>query len=178
MLAREVGVDERTLRRAVNEGTLRAERPTPRRLRMSAAEKRYVRRRWRLLATLREALRTEPNVRLAVLFGSAARGEDAPGSDVDLLVEMEDSALGRVADLGAKLEALLGRRVDVVTREQAEAAPHLLADAAAEGRAIVDREGHWPRLRGELDSLRRRARRRDRRRTREALAGIERMLAG
>ncbi len=167
MLAREVGVNERTLRRAVNEGTLRAERPTPRRLRISAAEKQYVRRSWRLLAALREALRTEPNVRLAVLFGSAARGEGAPGSDVDVLVEMEDSSLGRVADLGAKLEALLGRRVDVVTREEAEAAPHLLADAAGEGRPIVDREGRWPQLRGELDSLRRRARRSDRRRSKE-----------
>lgn len=177
ILAEEVGVSERTLRRAVNEGSLRAQRPTPRRLRISAAERQYVRRSWPLLADLRQALRTEPNVRLALLFGSTARGEDAPQSDVDILVEMRDPSLERVADLSTKLEALLGRRVDVVTREEAEASPHLLAEAAVDGRVLVDREGSWPELRGEADALAQRARRQDRRRSREALAGIDRLLA-
>lgn len=176
-LADEVGVDERTLRRAVNEGTLRAKRPTPRRLRISPAERQYVRHSWPLLAGLRQALRTEHNVRLALLFGSTARGEDTPQSDVDVLVEMRDPSLARVADLSMKLEALLGRRVDVVTREEAEASPSLLAEAVADGRVLVDREGSWPALRGEADALARRARRQDRRRSREALAGIDRLLA-
>jgi AraC-like DNA-binding protein len=66
-LAEEVGVNERTLRRAVNEGTLQARRPTPRRLQISAAERQYIRRSWPLLADLRQALRTEHNVRLALL---------------------------------------------------------------------------------------------------------------
>ncbi len=176
-LADEVGVNERTLRRAVNEGALRAKRPTPRRLQISAAERQYVRRSWPLLADLRQALRTEHNVRLALMFGSTARGEDGPQSDVDVLVEMRDPSLRRVADLGMKLEALLGRHVDVVTREEAETSPHLLAEAAVDGRVLVDRDGSWPELRDEADTLARRARRRDRRRTREALAGIDRLLA-
>lgn len=50
------------------------------------------------------------------VFGSVARGEADAASDVDFLVEMED---GRsLLDLGGmqtELEALLGRRVDVVT---------------------------------------------------------------
>ncbi|MCS4143802.1 hypothetical protein GGP53_000735 [Salinibacter ruber] len=50
------------------------------------------------------------------LFGSVARGEDRPDSDLDLLVRMEDgrSLLDHVA-LEQDLEDLLGRDVDVVT---------------------------------------------------------------
>ena len=53
------------------------------------------------------------NVRV---FGSAARGEAGPSSDIDLLVELESgrSLLDHVA-LVQDLEALLGRRVDMVT---------------------------------------------------------------
>lgn len=53
------------------------------------------------------------NVRL---FGSVARGEDQPDSDLDLLVEMEPgrSLLDHIA-LKQDLEDLLGREVDVVT---------------------------------------------------------------
>jgi len=58
-LAEQVGVSERTLRRAFNEGTLRAERPTPRKLKLGSNEKRYLLRSWKLLAALREALLTD-----------------------------------------------------------------------------------------------------------------------
>lgn len=177
LLAEQIGANERTLRRALNQGTLRAKRPTPRRLNLSAAEKQYIRRSWPLLAALRAALRTEPNVSFALLFGSAARGEDAPHSDLDLLVEMRDPALERVVDLGAKLEGLLGRRVDVVPIGDAEANPWLLADAVAEGRVLVDRDGRWPELDDRKDALMRRGQQRDRRRAGEALAGIDRFLA-
>ena len=53
------------------------------------------------------------NVRV---FGSMARGEAGPDSDVDLLVDLapDRSLLDHVA-LQADLEALLGRKVDVVT---------------------------------------------------------------
>lgn len=176
-LASEVGISERTLRRAINQGALRAKRPTPRKLDISAAERQYVRRSWPLLAKLREALRTEQNVRFALLFGSAARGEDLPESDVDVLVDMRDQSLERVINLGVKLEAELGRRVDVVTRGEAESNPHLLAEAATDGRVLIDREARWADLRGRATELRRRARRRDRDRTRAALDGIDSLLA-
>ena len=53
------------------------------------------------------------NVRV---FGSVARGEAGPGSDIDLLVTLEDhrSLLDLVA-LWQDLEDLLGCEVDVVT---------------------------------------------------------------
>lgn len=177
LLATQLDVNERTLRRAVNQGVLRAKRPSPRRLEIPIAEKRYVRHAWPLLASLRAALRTEENVCFALLFGSAARGDDTPRSDVDLLVEMRDDSLERVADLSAKLEGLVGRRVDVVPIRSAEAIPGLLADAIAEGRVLVDRGGCWGGLRKRESTLRRDALRGDKRRREAALAGIDRMLA-
>lgn len=177
LLAAQVGANERTLRRALNEGTLRAERPTPRKLKMDAAEKQYLRGSWKLLATLREALRTEQNLRFALLFGSAARGDGTASSDIDLLVEMRDSSLVRVADLGEKLEALLGRRVDIVALDEARGNPLLLAQALGEGRVLVDRGDRWPPLQDEADVLAKRARDGARRARKSALDGIDRMLA-
>ncbi|MBO0770838.1 MAG: helix-turn-helix domain-containing protein [Actinobacteria bacterium] len=53
------------------------------------------------------------NVRV---FGSIARGEDTPDSDVDLLVSFQPGAsLLDQAGLIADLEELLGRHVDVVS---------------------------------------------------------------
>jgi len=178
ILARQIGANERTLRRAFNEGTLRAERPTPRKLELEPAEQSYLRRSWGLLAALRSALRTEQNVRFALLFGSTARGDGGASSDVDLLVAMRDPSLVRVADLGAKLETLLDRRVDIVTLDEARENLQLLAQAVGEGRVLVDREGRWRTLGNEADALRRSAQNEARRAKSRALAGIDRMVAG
>lgn len=162
-LADEVGVNERTLRRAVNEGTLHGNRISPRKLKLPVAEKEYIRKHWALLAQLREALRTESNVRFALLFGSTARGDDTEESDVDLLVEMRDDSFMRTIDLALKLQPILGKEVQVLTFEEAESNPLLLAEAAREGRVIVDREDRWPQFSGERKSFERRARARYRR---------------
>ena len=53
----------------------------------------------------------------AAVFGSAARGEAAPSSDVDFLVEFEDDrTLLDLSGLVIDLREALGRNVDVVTR--------------------------------------------------------------
>lgn len=50
------------------------------------------------------------------LFGSVARGEDRPGSDVDILVEFKGRAtFDRYMDTKFYLEELLGCNVDLVT---------------------------------------------------------------
>ena len=49
------------------------------------------------------------------VFGSVARGEDRPDSDVDLLAELpQGMSLFGLARLQAELEAILGTRVDLV----------------------------------------------------------------
>jgi predicted nucleotidyltransferase/DNA-binding XRE family transcriptional regulator len=49
------------------------------------------------------------------VFGSVARGEDRPDSDVDLLAELPPGmSLFGLARLQAELEAILGSRVDLV----------------------------------------------------------------
>jgi predicted nucleotidyltransferase len=56
-------------------------------------------------------------VRSLAIFGSVARDQAGPASDVDLLVEF-DRPVGyfHVFDVQDRLEALLGCRVDLVTR--------------------------------------------------------------
>jgi predicted nucleotidyltransferase len=50
------------------------------------------------------------------VFGSVARGEDRPDSDIDFLVEFEpDASLLDLIGLQQDIEALLGRRADLVT---------------------------------------------------------------
>ena len=60
--------------------------------------------------------KTQP-VKKAWLFGSFARGEETPESDVDVLVEFDRSqpiGLFRYAQIHLDMEDLLGRKVDLV----------------------------------------------------------------
>ncbi|MGQ0481643.1 MAG: nucleotidyltransferase family protein [Pseudonocardia sp.] len=52
------------------------------------------------------------------VFGSAARGEDRPGSDIDLMYELRsDARLGwEIDDLADQLSELFGRPVDLIAR--------------------------------------------------------------
>src|SRR5687767_4091442 len=55
------------------------------------------------------------NVRL---FGSLARGDYKPESDIDILIELEPGrSLFDMVGLGMKLEEMLGRKVDVFTEK-------------------------------------------------------------
>lgn len=49
------------------------------------------------------------------LFGSVARGREGPDSDVDILVTPGTASLFDLAAMEVELEALLGRRVQVVS---------------------------------------------------------------
>lgn len=93
LLARHLEVPERTLRRAAAQGLVHGERLSERRFRTTLREEAYLRGHWPLLSALRRALRTEQKVRLAVLFGSFATGEETEGSDLDLLVALSDPRL-------------------------------------------------------------------------------------
>lgn len=176
-LADDLGVDERTLRRAAGQGTVRAERLSPRKLRIAPGETNYLRRRWPMLAALRGALRTEPNVAFALLFGSAARGDDGADSDLDLIVALRDPSLDGMVELQARLERRLGREVDVLSVEAASSNDLLISMAVEDGRVLVDRIDLWPGLRSELDTRRRRADRTSKRDRQRTLAEIDEFLS-
>jgi len=172
-LAAELGADERTLRRAVADGMIRCERLSPRRRRVDEDERRYAVDHWSLLAKLRQALRTERNVRLAVVYGSVARGEDTQRSDVDLLVSLSKDRPNVAVKLAVRLEGALGRRVDVVRLERVwETAPFLLLRVVEEGRVVLDRDREWVRLRERRGEVARRAGRAHVARRRRAQASV------
>ncbi len=59
-------------------------------------------------------------VRSLSLFGSSARGEAGPESDIDLLADLDPEArVGLIGFLGLqdRLSDLLGRKVDLISRE-------------------------------------------------------------
>jgi predicted nucleotidyltransferase len=146
-LAEEVGVSERTLRRGVGSGLIRARRLSPRRLVVSDEEAAWVRRHWPLVGELRGALRTEPNLELVVLFGSSARGDYVAGiSDVDLLVEFRRPFPGALEALRLRLSRRLPVQVQLVPLEGARRNPRLLAEVLRDGRPLIDREQSWSRL--------------------------------
>lgn len=54
--------------------------------------------------------------RSVAVFGSVARGDETPNSDIDLLVELEPGTRPfAILTLGAELEEALGVKVDVGT---------------------------------------------------------------
>lgn len=56
-------------------------------------------------------------VRDVAVFGSVARDEDSPSSDVDVLVEFSgEASFDQFMDLTFYLEDLFGRPVDLVTK--------------------------------------------------------------
>ncbi|MAY73546.1 MAG: nucleotidyltransferase [Phycisphaerae bacterium] len=62
-------------------------------------------------------LRDEYGVASIGIFGSVARGDDGPGSDVDVFVRFASEAkpsLGTFADICIELEKAVGRQVDLV----------------------------------------------------------------
>ena len=83
-------------------------------------------------------LRTAPvfeqhGVAYAAVFGSVARGEDRPESDVDILVRLgRPTGMVGYMKLVESLESSLHRRVDVVTEQSLNKhiQPHVARDLA------------------------------------------------
>ncbi len=70
-----------------------------------------------ILRQHRDEIRQRFGVKSLAVFGSVARGEAGPESDVDILVEFEGrTTFDRYMGLKFFLEDLLGTRVDLVTR--------------------------------------------------------------
>jgi uncharacterized protein len=80
------------------------------------------------------------DVRVLKLFGSSARGEDDPDSDIDLLVEFEgDKSLFDLIGLELELEEFFGRDVDLLT--EPSISPYLRDRILASTSVIYERDG-------------------------------------
>ncbi len=92
-------------------------------------------------AAVQSALRTDPDVSLAVVFGSSARGATSRSSDLDIGVEGVPTS--RLPALAVALSRLAGREVDLI---QLESAPPLLRfQIARDGVLLTERTaGLWP----------------------------------
>ena len=82
----------------------------------------------------READLRAQGVAHAALFGSIARGDDRPDSDIDILVDLDPAIVVTVFDYAGVKEFiadLFDRRVDVVSRESLKPRirPKAMADA-------------------------------------------------
>lgn len=86
-----------------------------------------------------EYFKTQPVVK-AWLFGSFARGEQRPWSDVDILVEFDkDYPMGllKYAGMACDLENILGREVDLV--EDGTLRPYAVNNVNREKKLIYER---------------------------------------
>jgi uncharacterized protein len=92
-----------------------------------------------ILQALRRAIDAEPAIRVAYLFGSCARGDCGPTSDVDVaLLADQPIDLMDLAAIGTRLGTGLDRRVDVVDLRSAP--PLLCRQVVAEGELVLVRD--------------------------------------
>lgn len=79
-------------------------------------------------------LRKEGVIKVAV-FGSYARGEEKPGSDIDLLVEFsETKGLLTLVRIEREISEFLGVKVDLLTEESIS--PYLIEGIKKEAKVI------------------------------------------
>ena len=69
------------------------------------------------IASIREELSERYTVVRIGVFGSFARGEESPESDVDVIVELAEPTFDHYMDLKFRLEEVLQRPVDLVMVE-------------------------------------------------------------
>lgn len=93
---------------------------------------------------LRSALEAIPELQLAVMFGSAARGALTRESDLDIGILGVSPA--RMPDLGVRLARMAGRDADLVALETAP--PLLRFEIARDGVLLLERApGQWADVR-------------------------------
>lgn len=69
------------------------------------------------IAAVRQELKDRYSVIRIGIFGSAARGEIRPDSDVDILIKLVEPTFDHYMDLKFRLEDILNRPVDLVMEE-------------------------------------------------------------
>jgi predicted nucleotidyltransferase len=67
-----------------------------------------------MISEMRQEFSNRFSVRRIGVFGSFARSDEGPDSDVDIIVELEEPTFDHYMDLNFRLEELLGRSVALV----------------------------------------------------------------
>ena len=85
---------------------------------------------------------TDPDIRLAILFGSQASGRTHAGSDADVAVALDgEMSPSRRGELSAKLSGVLGCEVDVADLRMAQG--EFLAQIVLGGEVAVKRDASF-----------------------------------
>ena len=94
-----------------------------------------------MIQLIADYFKTQPILK-AWLFGSFARGEETPDSDVDILVEYDKNArisLLTISHMMGELEKSTGRRVDLI--EDGCLLPFAVESANRDKKLIYERRG-------------------------------------
>jgi len=78
-------------------------------------------------------------IRKLQVFGSVARGDDKPDSDIDLLVEFEPESEVTLLDLvrmERELSAIMGRKADLLTLDSIS--PYIREEALSETKTLYE----------------------------------------
>jgi hypothetical protein len=98
-----------------------------------------------LVEKLRGQMRNRPELQMAILFGSTARGTDRPGSDVDLGILLDPYSPALRFEVEAQLGRAARRPVHVILLD--EAPPLLRFEMTRDGVLLFEREaGLWSRF--------------------------------
>ena len=97
------------------------------------------------LEALRAALAAQPAAKLAVVFGSAARGRSGPVSDLDLALRLVPDTVESRREVVDAARRAVRREIDTVDLDTAP--PLLRFQIAREGVVLVEREPRsWARF--------------------------------
>jgi predicted nucleotidyltransferase len=94
-------------------------------------QRKFTDERTRIMDSLKGYFNRHKLVQAAWVFGSFARNEMTPESDIDVMVRFDNDQVVTLMDLGeimGALEKLTGRRIDLV--EEGQLAPYALKTAA------------------------------------------------
>lgn len=77
-----------------------------------------------------QSMLTDLGVVHVAVFGAVARGDDRPGSDVDIMIEVDPAKVHGILGLGriqVRFEKMVGRSVDLARRDRLR--PHVAVEA-------------------------------------------------
>lgn len=94
------------------------------------------------LARLLRPFCEKHHIRRLEVFGSVARGQNVPGSDIDLLVTLDEPVpTGTLLEMAGEAEELIGTPVDFVLRPSLEESPNRFAREHILSSAVCIYEG-------------------------------------